>query len=164
MCSCGAAQMKCGTAPTLTSDCKTFLQQHYRAWGVECACSALKPCAADVRPCVQGLGAPVGSILAGPADLVARGRRLRKMLGGGMRQVGILEPLSPLPSQAACLQKPTPLPRCQHMVRYVVMVVTGESGHCEAPELAQRRLCDTAGRCPVTSVHVCCMHCVPSSC
>ena len=44
---------------------------------------------------MQGLGAPVGSILAGPADLVARGRRLRKMLGGGMRQVGILEPPEP---------------------------------------------------------------------
>ncbi len=52
--------------------------------------------AADARPCVQGLGAPVGSILAGPADLIARGRRLRKMLGGGMRQVGILGP--PVPS------------------------------------------------------------------
>ncbi|HUP04259.1 MAG TPA: GntG family PLP-dependent aldolase [Bryobacteraceae bacterium] len=38
----------------------------------------------------KALGAPVGSMLAGPADLIAKGRRLRKRLGGGMRQVGIL--------------------------------------------------------------------------
>lgn len=38
----------------------------------------------------KGLGAPAGSILAGPADLMAKGRLLRKRLGGGMRQVGIL--------------------------------------------------------------------------
>jgi threonine aldolase len=38
----------------------------------------------------KGLGAPVGSLLCGPADLVARARKGRKLLGGGMRQVGIL--------------------------------------------------------------------------
>ena len=38
----------------------------------------------------KGLGAPVGSILCGRADLVAEGRYLRKRLGGGMRQVGVL--------------------------------------------------------------------------
>ena len=38
----------------------------------------------------KGLGAPVGSLLAGPADLVARARVERKRLGGGLRQVGIL--------------------------------------------------------------------------
>lgn len=38
----------------------------------------------------KGLGAPVGSLLCGPADLIARGRRIRKMLGGGMRQAGVL--------------------------------------------------------------------------
>ncbi len=38
----------------------------------------------------KGLGAPVGSVLVGTAELVARARRLRKMLGGGMRQVGVL--------------------------------------------------------------------------
>lgn len=38
----------------------------------------------------KGLGAPVGSLLAGPADWVARARRVRKMLGGGMRQSGLL--------------------------------------------------------------------------
>lgn len=38
----------------------------------------------------KGLGAPVGSLLAGPRALAERARRVRKMLGGGMRQVGIL--------------------------------------------------------------------------
>ena len=38
----------------------------------------------------KGLGAPVGSILCGPAELIAEGRYLRKRLGGGMRQVGVL--------------------------------------------------------------------------
>jgi threonine aldolase len=38
----------------------------------------------------KGLGAPVGSVLAGPKDLVERAHRFRKMWGGGMRQVGIL--------------------------------------------------------------------------
>ncbi len=38
----------------------------------------------------KGLGAPVGSVLVGPSDLIAKGRRLRKMLGGGMRQAGVL--------------------------------------------------------------------------
>ena len=43
----------------------------------------------------KALGAPAGSMLAGPADLIAKGRLLRKRLGGGMRQVGVLA--------AACL-------------------------------------------------------------
>lgn len=38
----------------------------------------------------KGLGAPVGSLLAGPAELVERARVERKRLGGTMRQVGIL--------------------------------------------------------------------------
>lgn len=38
----------------------------------------------------KGLGAPVGSILCGEKGWVLEARRVRKMLGGGMRQVGIL--------------------------------------------------------------------------
>jgi threonine aldolase len=57
----------------------------------------------------KGLGAPAGSILAGPADLIAKGRLYRKRLGGGMRQVGVLA--------AACLiameESPKLLP-CDH--------------------------------------------------
>jgi len=38
----------------------------------------------------KGLGAPAGSMLAGPANLIAKARLYRKRLGGGMRQVGVL--------------------------------------------------------------------------
>jgi len=43
----------------------------------------------------KALGAPAGSILAGPANLIAKGRLYRRCLGGAMRQVGVLA--------AACL-------------------------------------------------------------
>jgi threonine aldolase len=43
----------------------------------------------------KGLGAPVGSVLAGPRDFIERAYRWRKVLGGGMRQAGFLA--------AACL-------------------------------------------------------------
>ena len=38
----------------------------------------------------KGLCAPVGSVLAGPKDLISRARRARRILGGGMRQGGFL--------------------------------------------------------------------------
>lgn len=38
----------------------------------------------------KGLGAPVGSVLCGPRDFIREARRWRKMLGGGMRQAGII--------------------------------------------------------------------------
>lgn len=38
----------------------------------------------------KGLGAPVGSILAGTQEFIEKAHRYRKMLGGGMRQIGIL--------------------------------------------------------------------------
>jgi len=38
----------------------------------------------------KGLGAPMGSVLCGSSDIVAQARRVRKMLGGGVRQGGVL--------------------------------------------------------------------------
>ncbi len=38
----------------------------------------------------KGLAAPIGSIVAGPAGLMKKARKYRKMLGGGMRQAGII--------------------------------------------------------------------------
>ena len=38
----------------------------------------------------KGLGAPVGSLLCGSKEFIAEARRVRKLLGGGMRQAGIL--------------------------------------------------------------------------
>lgn len=40
--------------------------------------------------CSKGLGAPLGSVLVGSAELIASARRWRKMVGGGMRQAGII--------------------------------------------------------------------------
>ncbi|ABV93880.1 threonine aldolase [Dinoroseobacter shibae DFL 12 = DSM 16493] len=38
----------------------------------------------------KGLGAPAGTVLVGPTPVIAEARRLRKLLGGGMRQSGVL--------------------------------------------------------------------------
>lgn len=38
----------------------------------------------------KGLGAPVGSVLLGPAQLIKKARRIRKIFGGGMRQAGVI--------------------------------------------------------------------------
>ncbi len=38
----------------------------------------------------KGLGTPMGSVLAGPADLIDQAHKWRKMLGGGLRQAGIV--------------------------------------------------------------------------
>jgi threonine aldolase len=47
--------------------------------------------ATSVQFCLsKGLGAPIGSIVAGPAPFVQEVRRMRKMLGGGMRQAGVV--------------------------------------------------------------------------
>jgi threonine aldolase len=62
------------------------------------AAAALGVSAADVaRPadtvmfCIsKGLSAPVGSLLAGSADFIARARALRRMIGGAMRQAGVI--------------------------------------------------------------------------
>src|SRR4029453_4598417 len=54
--------------------------------------------ATTVTSCLsKGLAAPVGSLLAGPADLIDRARLERKRLGGGMRPGGILAAAGPVP-------------------------------------------------------------------
>jgi threonine aldolase len=66
-----------------------------RLWNA-CAASGVAPAAYAagatlVSTCLsKGLGAPVGSVVCGPRALVAEARRLRKRLGGGMRQAGVL--------------------------------------------------------------------------
>ncbi|HEX6754635.1 MAG TPA: GntG family PLP-dependent aldolase [Mycobacteriales bacterium] len=53
--------------------------------------AALAAPADTVQFCLsKGLRAPIGSLVVGPAPLVERVRRVRKMLGGGMRQAGIV--------------------------------------------------------------------------
>jgi threonine aldolase len=66
-----------------------------RLWNASAA-SGIKPgeyarYADSVSVCLsKGLGAPVGSLVAGSADFIDRVHRFRKMFGGGMRQAGIL--------------------------------------------------------------------------
>ncbi len=51
----------------------------------------LADCADSVSFCLsKGLCAPVGSVICGSAEFIAEARRCRKVLGGGMRQAGIL--------------------------------------------------------------------------
>jgi len=53
--------------------------------------SALAQNADSVSLCLsKGLSAPVGSLLCGSEDFVKRARKFRKMLGGGMRQAGVI--------------------------------------------------------------------------
>ncbi len=84
-------------------DCYALAQQHNlkvhtdgaRAWH---AATALNLPLADILAytdtaslCLsKGLGAPAGSILVGPRDFIQKARRVRKALGGGMRQMGVL--------------------------------------------------------------------------
>ncbi|MBI4414371.1 MAG: aminotransferase class I/II-fold pyridoxal phosphate-dependent enzyme [candidate division NC10 bacterium] len=53
--------------------------------------SAIAACADSVMFCLsKGLAAPVGSLLCGPAEFIARARRFRRMVGGAMRKAGVL--------------------------------------------------------------------------
>jgi len=55
------------------------------------AAARIAACADSVQFCLsKGLGAPIGSVVAGDAAFIGRVRRVRKMLGGGMRQAGII--------------------------------------------------------------------------
>lgn len=52
---------------------------------------ALAACVDSLSVCLsKGLCAPAGSLICGPADFAAEVRRCRKVLGGGMRQAGVL--------------------------------------------------------------------------
>ncbi len=59
--------------------------------GLGCAETDLAGLGDSVSVCLsKGLGTPAGSVLLGPSDIIDRARRYRKMLGGGMRQAGVL--------------------------------------------------------------------------
>jgi threonine aldolase len=84
--------------PELAALAATGLPIHLdgaRLWNAEVAsgvpASALAASATTVMCCMsKGLCAPVGSLLAGPADIIERARGERQRLGGGMRQAGII--------------------------------------------------------------------------
>jgi threonine aldolase len=66
-----------------------------RVWNASVATGVspreIASCVDTISACLsKGLGAPVGSVLAGPAKTIGYARRFRKLLGGGMRQSGLL--------------------------------------------------------------------------
>jgi threonine aldolase len=61
------------------------------ATALHCDVADLVAAADSVTFCLsKGLCAPVGSVLVGPREYIEEARRVRKMLGGGMRQAGVL--------------------------------------------------------------------------
>ncbi len=61
------------------------------AVGLGCPVTDLSEPFDSVTVCLsKGLGAPVGSVLCGSRDFIREAHRMRKLVGGGMRQVGIL--------------------------------------------------------------------------
>ena len=77
-CSALHLPVHCDGARLLHSAVALAVEPHELLEGVESATLCLS----------KGLGAPVGSCLVGSNDLVSRARRIRKGLGGGMRQTG----------------------------------------------------------------------------
>ena len=92
-------------APPATSNVAAVVPDKATAAGRDAADTAVVPSLADIHAearrmaqcfdsvsvCLsKGLGAPVGSVLCGSRDFIARAHRIRKMAGGGMRQAGIL--------------------------------------------------------------------------
>src|SRR6202042_3355437 len=63
----------------------------HAAAALGCDLAALTQGADTVQVCLsKGLGAPVGSLICGDQEAMHAARRLRKMLGGGVRQGGVL--------------------------------------------------------------------------
>ncbi len=61
------------------------------AHALGCSAADLARHADSVSFCLsKGLAAPVGSLVCGPAEFIEKARRVRKVLGGGMRQAGVL--------------------------------------------------------------------------
>ncbi|MDE1229550.1 beta-eliminating lyase-related protein [Vibrio aestuarianus] len=63
----------------------------------------------------KGLAAPIGSLLLGSKQYIAKARRLRKMLGGGMRQAGILAAAGKLALTEQVAQLKTDHDNAQHL-------------------------------------------------
>jgi threonine aldolase len=91
----------------------------------------------------KGLGAPVGSLLVGSAELMDRGRIYRKALGGGMRQAGILAAAGLI----ALEQGPQKLARDHANARFLAEGLAQISGIKIDPDKVQTNIliCDTSG-------------------
>jgi len=97
---------RCGGAPVSLAHLRTVAELARRhsipvhldgarifnaALALETDARAIAETADTVSFCLsKGLAAPVGSVLCGARDFIGRARRVRKMLGGGMRQAGVI--------------------------------------------------------------------------
>jgi threonine aldolase len=84
----------------------------------------------------KGLGAPIGSLLLGSNELIAKARRWRKVLGGGMRQAGILAAAGKL----ALTENVTRLADDHANARYLADQLSAIKGFSVKPELVQTNM------------------------
>ncbi|HIF9073012.1 TPA: low-specificity L-threonine aldolase [Photobacterium damselae] len=84
----------------------------------------------------KGLSAPVGSLLLGSKEFIAKARRIRKMLGGGMRQAGILAAAGKL----ALTEQVTQLSVDHDNAKYLAQELSQLSGFHVKPELVQTNI------------------------
>lgn len=78
----------------------------------------------------KGLSAPVGSMLVGPKDFIEYGRRIRKALGGGMRQAGVLA----APGIIALTEMPGRLKEDHRRAKALARAIAGLPGISLDPE------------------------------
>jgi threonine aldolase len=84
----------------------------------------------------KGLGAPAGSMLAGTKEAIDRGRRLRKRLGGGMRQAGVLAAAGLL----ALDEMPARLPTDHANARWLATQLAGLPGVVVNPDTVKTNI------------------------
>lgn len=72
----------------------------------------------------KGLGAPVGSLLCGTRELIAEAREVRRMLGGAMRQVGVLAAAG----QVALAEGPADIARDHENARRLAAAIAEAEG------------------------------------
>jgi threonine aldolase len=72
----------------------------------------------------KGLGAPVGSVLAGETEFIGRARRIRKALGGGMRQAGVIAAAA----RIALEEGPALLQRSHDDAQFLAQSIRGMDG------------------------------------
>ncbi|WP_219899650.1 low-specificity L-threonine aldolase [Zobellella taiwanensis] len=84
----------------------------------------------------KGLCAPVGSLLLGRRELIGKARRWRKVLGGGMRQAGILA----VAGRLALTEQVARLAEDHQLARYLAERLAGQTAVEVRPELVQTNM------------------------
>uniref|UniRef100_UPI0040479845 low-specificity L-threonine aldolase n=1 Tax=Vibrio anguillarum TaxID=55601 RepID=UPI0040479845 len=128
---------------------RTFVDQHHLALHLDGArvYNAAVALDVDVKEITQyfdsmtvclskGLSAPIGSLLLGSKTYIAKARRLRKMLGGGMRQAGILAAAGHL----ALTEQVTQLKTDHDNAQYLARKLADLNGFSVNPDLVQTNI------------------------